>query len=123
MKMLQVHRTSLTGPGSEWADLREASALEVMMSGQARGGQIWLDSDDRPYYGLMARRNSDRLVRVVEGEYTGPDVHVDWHMTPDEYRQLRAVLLSRAAQQHPYIQRLTREGKLPDDRQGRDAGH
>jgi hypothetical protein len=39
-----------------------------------------------------------------------PDVHVDWHMTPAEWKQLREALLSRKGM--PYINRLWNEGKL-----------
>jgi hypothetical protein len=42
-----------------------------------------------------------------EGE---ADVHVDWHMTPEEWAQLQEVLLHN--QQLPYIQRLVTEGKI-----------
>ena len=42
-----------------------------------------------------------------------PDVHVDWHMLPDEWRQLQAVL---AGELDPadsvYVQRLKASGAL-----------
>lgn len=41
-----------------------------------------------------------------------PDVHVDWHMTPAEYAELRAALLG-AAHASPYVTRLIAEGRLP----------
>jgi hypothetical protein len=43
-----------------------------------------------------------------------PDVHVDWHMTPDEWRQLRQVLREHLECDYPslYISRLSQEGKL-----------
>jgi hypothetical protein len=45
-----------------------------------------------------------------ESPDSGPDVHIGWHMTPDEWLQLRAVLRSRA--DVPYIRRLQTEGAL-----------
>lgn len=38
------------------------------------------------------------------------DVHVDWHMTKVEWRQLRDALM--AYPESPYVQQLVREGKL-----------
>lgn len=39
-----------------------------------------------------------------------PDVHVDWHMTPEEWAQLREALLPR--QDLPYVRDLTTAGAL-----------
>jgi hypothetical protein len=39
-----------------------------------------------------------------------PDVHVDWHMTPAEWAELREALLRNP--DGPYIARLIAEGKL-----------
>lgn len=39
-----------------------------------------------------------------------PDVHVDWHMTPDEWEELRGILLRNTG--YEYIGRLEAEGKL-----------
>lgn len=41
------------------------------------------------------------------------DVHVDWHMTPDEWGQLSGVLASHGGV--PYIAQLIADGKLPAD--------
>lgn len=46
-----------------------------------------------------------------EGPLVADDVHVDWHMTPDEWTELRGVILN-ALPYSKYIQRLHREGKL-----------
>lgn len=42
--------------------------------------------------------------------YIEDDVHVDWHMTPDEWTQLRGVLLENT--EVPYIRELASAGKL-----------
>lgn len=57
----------------------------------------------------------------IEGapESSGSDVHVDWHMTPDEWRQLQGVL--RSSLSVPYLARLSAEGKLGDVTAG-DSG-
>lgn len=44
-----------------------------------------------------------------------PDVHVDWHMTPAEWEELRSTLVGQAlahGQAKPYLFRLYQEGKL-----------
>lgn len=44
-----------------------------------------------------------------------PDVHVDWHMTPAEWEELRSILTGQVAQRGntaPYLYRLYQEGKL-----------
>lgn len=46
-----------------------------------------------------------------EGPLIGDDVHVDWHMTPDEWTEMRGALLN-ALPYSPYVQQLHREGKL-----------
>jgi ATP-dependent Clp protease ATP-binding subunit ClpA len=38
-----------------------------------------------------------------------PDIHVDWHCTPDEFRQLAEAL---ASSRSPYVEQLRAEGKL-----------
>jgi len=49
--------------------------------------------------------------RVSEHAARGSDVHVDWHMTTDEWGELREAL--RCSEEcSPYIQRLRAEGKL-----------
>jgi hypothetical protein len=60
-----------------------------------------------------------RIARVVAGarqpsqpEESVPDVHVDWHMTPQEWDQLNAVLWR--SRHVPYIARLVAEGKVPE---------
>lgn len=47
---------------------------------------------------------------------TDPDVHVDWHMTPGEWQELRQVLLrhteTTSGTHSCYIVQLQAEGKL-----------
>jgi hypothetical protein len=45
-------------------------------------------------------------------ELADGDVHVDWHMTPGEWRQLCTVLWEHA-EDTPYIGRLIEAGKIP----------
>lgn len=41
---------------------------------------------------------------------SGKDIHVDWHMTPDEWEELRGILLRNNG--FEYIGRLEAEGLL-----------
>jgi hypothetical protein len=44
-----------------------------------------------------------------------PDVHVDWHMTPEEWEELRAALVKVVEVKgdgSPYLYKLYREGKI-----------
>lgn len=44
--------------------------------------------------------------------YSEPDVHVNWHMTPDEWDQLWSALSAANWNNFPYLRKLHEEGKI-----------
>lgn len=79
---------------------REVADHELLLvfnsDDDAIGFREWLEDE-----GFDTYRNS----------LTGDDVHIDWHMTPAEWQQLREVL---SAANTPYIQALKAAGKLDE---------
>lgn len=60
---------------------------------------------------FTASRDDD----VTAGAVHDPDVHVDWHMLPDEWSQLQAVLLGELdPADSAYVQHLKALGALRD---------
>lgn len=100
----------------------QQEALQPAAEAQA-DAQRWKDVNTELGRRIAAlQRNLDasrRYREIAEGLPPGtlapqadgsPDVHVDWHMTPAEWAQLREALRSRKGL--PYIDRLWNEGKL-----------
>jgi hypothetical protein len=92
--------------------------LEVQNQlGEARfDAQRWKDCNTELGRRLAAR---DQLrTRIADLTVAVPlpddnDVHVDWHMTPEEWAELREVLTGGLdAEDSQYIRRLRAEGKL-----------
>jgi hypothetical protein len=53
----------------------------------------------------------------TKSDAEAPDVHIDWHMTPEEWAQLSGALATHA--KLPYIAELIAEGKIPVTGKGR----
>lgn len=100
----------------------QEAALEPAAEAQA-DAQRWKDVNTELGRRIAAlQRNLDasrRYREIAEGLPPGtlapqadgsPDVHVDWHMTPAEWAELREALLRNP--DGPYIARLIAEGKV-----------
>jgi hypothetical protein len=51
-------------------------------------------------------------LRMQIAIYTEPDVHLNWHMTPDEWSQVLCILKSADPAEYPYISQLHDDGMI-----------
>jgi hypothetical protein len=78
--------------------------------------------DVAPWTGMPVRSGSEgEEPDRASGRVPGTDVHVDWHMTPEEWRQLQAVLAGELAPaDSAYVQRLRADRIVTEEaRRGR----
>lgn len=71
------------------------------------------------FYVRWLESERERLLAAAPAPPYSDDVHVDWHMTPGEWRQLYTDLWQHA--DTPYIARLIEAGKIPQPPAGTAA--
>jgi hypothetical protein len=100
---------------SRIADLENTIGQAAMMTeSMLEGGQISLDCARRLLSTLGDDSARDAELFVCNRE--ARDVHVDWHMTPEEWRELRAVLTGGLdPADSAYVQRLRAERIIAEE--------